>query len=81
MRTRRGFQYLKKFVACVPICNLEVQTIKAFLRAKKYKETIDGYVAKGYARKLTSEETVARPLKQWFLPHHPVLNPNKPYWE
>ena len=46
--------------------------------AEKYKEIIDGYVTKGFARKLTFEEAVVPAKKQWFLPHHPVLNPNKP---
>ncbi|KAL9972904.1 hypothetical protein ACROYT_G019295 [Oculina patagonica] len=46
--------------------------------ANKYKEIIDGYVTKGFARKLTPEEAAVPVKKQWFLPHHPVLNPNKP---
>ena len=46
--------------------------------AEKYKEIIDGYVAKGFARKLSPEEAAVPVKKQWFLPHHPVLNPNKP---
>ena len=43
-----------------------------------YKKTIDDDVAKGYVRKLTTEEASAPVKHQWFLPHHPVLNPNKP---
>ena len=35
-------------------------------------------MAKGFARKLTAEETAIPVKKQWLLPHHPVLNPNKP---
>ena len=46
--------------------------------AEKYKEIIDGYVTKGFARKLTPEEAAIPVKKQWFLPRHPVLNPNKP---
>ena len=44
---------------------------------KSYKEVIDGYIHKGYARKLTSEELDAGKAA-WILPHHAVLNPNKP---
>ena len=33
---------------------------------------------KGYACKLTPEETKTRSNKTWYLPHHPVLNPRKP---
>lgn len=45
--------------------------------AEKYKETIDGYVQKGYAKKLPPENLTPVTSKQWFLPHHAVLNPNK----
>jgi len=46
--------------------------------AKKYCAIIEDYVNKGYARVLSSEESEALTAKQWFLPHHPVLNPHKP---
>lgn len=45
---------------------------------KKYLAIIDDYVEKGYACKLTPEETKVRSNKTWYLPHHPVLNPHKP---
>ena len=45
---------------------------------KKYLASIDDYVEKGYAHKLTPEETKVRSNKTWYLPHHPVLNPRKP---
>ena len=45
---------------------------------KKYLASIDDYVEKGYARKLTPEETKVRSNTTWYLPHHPVLNPRKP---
>lgn len=45
---------------------------------RKYLTIIDDYVEKGYARKLTDEETKIRSNKTWYLPHHPVLNPHKP---
>jgi hypothetical protein len=35
-------------------------------------------MAKGYARKMTEEETSARSNITRYLPHHPVFNPNKP---
>ena len=46
--------------------------------AEKYCSIIDGYVSKGYARKLSPEEVSHPTRNQWFLPHHPLLNPNKP---
>ncbi|CAB3987692.1 Hypothetical predicted protein [Paramuricea clavata] len=45
---------------------------------KKYLAIIDDYDEKGYACKLTPEETKVRSNKTWYLPHHPVLNPHKP---
>ena len=45
---------------------------------ESYQAVIDGYIANGYARKLTIEEEVSANDKTWYLPHHCVLNPNKP---
>ncbi|KFD62425.1 hypothetical protein M514_25433 [Trichuris suis] len=37
------------------------------------------YIAAGHARKLSPEEVNAGLLgRRWWLPHHPVINPNKP---
>ncbi|KAK3747981.1 hypothetical protein QZH41_019783, partial [Actinostola sp. cb2023] len=46
--------------------------------ADKYCTIIDDYVNKGYAKKLPPKEASMPTSKQWFLPHHPVLNANKP---
>ena len=35
-------------------------------------------MTKGYARKLKKEEAATVSKTTWFLPHHPVSNPNKP---
>ena len=35
-------------------------------------------VSKGHARQVTLEEAEATSLSTWYLPHHAVLNPNKP---
>ena len=43
-----------------------------------YKNIIDGYVTAGYARKLSESEARAHSPRTWFLPHHPVVHPNKP---
>ena len=45
--------------------------------AKKHCGIIEGYVEKGCTRKVTPEEASAPIAEQWFLPHHPVRNPNK----
>lgn len=46
--------------------------------AKKYTEAINDYVTKGHARKMPLEEAKITTSKTWYLPHHAVLNPNKP---
>ena len=45
---------------------------------EKYRSVIDDYVTKGYARQLNEEEASKRSKITWYLPHHPVLNVNKP---
>ena len=44
----------------------------------KYRSVINEYLTMGHARKLTQEEVGRLSDKTWYLPHHPVLNPNKP---
>lgn len=39
---------------------------------------VNNYLEKGYARRLSAEEASTRSNITWYLPHHPVLNPNKP---
>ena len=45
--------------------------------AEAYKETIHSDLQKDYIKKLGPGE-VDIEEKQWYLPHHPVLNSNKP---
>ena len=52
----------------------------------KYREVIEGYIEKGFASKVIEKSTT--PLRKndgtiitggiWYLPHHPVFNPQKP---
>ena len=46
--------------------------------AAKYRAVMTEYISNGYARKLTPEEAAKESLCTWYLPHHPVTNPNKP---
>jgi hypothetical protein len=43
-----------------------------------YTETLNGYVDKGFAKKLTYAEANKISPRTWYIPHHGVLNPNKP---
>ena len=44
----------------------------------KNRAVIEDCVAKGYARKLTKDEVGTISNTTWYLPHHPIANPNKP---
>ena len=43
-----------------------------------YQQSIDTDVEKGFVKILGKSEVKGSSGKEWFLPHHPVLNPNKP---
>ena len=45
---------------------------------KKYEDTINTYIKKGYAKKLSKEEACEVSEKTWYLPHYPVFDKNKP---
>ena len=45
---------------------------------EKYRTTMNDYVAKGYALKLTPEEVSKSGPRTWYLPHFAVTNCNKP---
>ena len=45
---------------------------------QRYKEVIQEYLDKGYARKMSKKEADITTPRTWYLPHHPVFNPNKP---
>lgn len=44
----------------------------------KYRRTMQDYIDRGYARKLSNLEAKTTSSKTNYLPHHAVLNPNKP---
>ena len=45
----------------------------------RYAESIRIDVEKGYVRKISADELAeGEKDPQWYLPHHPVMNPNKP---
>ena len=43
--------------------------------AQVYQSVIDDYKSKGYIRKVLEEEP--KPSSEWFLPHFPVVRPQK----
>ena len=51
----------------------ETQSLKEL-----YQQSIDTDVEKGFVKILGKSEVKGTFGKEWYLPHHPVLNPNKP---
>ena len=45
---------------------------------KMYKESMDKYLASGYAKKMSQKEADTIHPRTWYLPHYGVFNPNKP---
>ena len=41
-----------------------------------YSKAVQDYIDKGFARRVTPEE--ANDSEAWYIPHHAVVNPNKP---
>lgn len=60
------------------LTSVESKMKKDKLYAIKYHQTINSYIEKGYARKLTADEVESKTARTWYLPHFGVLNPNKP---
>ena len=45
----------------------------------KYKETMGDYLAKSHARRITAKDPPSKDdAPVWYLPHHPVVHPQKP---
>ena len=43
-----------------------------------YQQSIDTDVEKGFVKIFGKSEVKGNFGREWYLPHHPVLNPNKP---
>ena len=59
--------------------SLEKRLQKDDTLRQRYQETIDTDVTAAYVRKIDQTElNETRKDLQWYLPHHPVINPHKP---
>ena len=59
--------------------SLERRLQKEEALKKRYQETIDTDVNAGYVRKVDQAElNETKDKLQWYLSHHPVINPHKP---
>ena len=45
---------------------------------QSYRETVNNYVTEGHASKVNEDAGTHGKGRTWYLPHHAVLNPNKP---
>ena len=45
---------------------------------QSYRETVNNYVTEGHASKVNEDAGTHVKGRTWYLPHHAVLNPNKP---
>ena len=45
---------------------------------ERYSKTLNGYIDSGYAEKVPTAEVENTSARVWYLPHHPVYNPQKP---
>ena len=69
----------KFYSAMGQLRSLERRLQKDDILRKRYQETIDTYVKAGYVRKVQQVQlNETRDKLQWYLPHHPVINPHKP---
>ena len=67
------------FSAHSQICSLERPLNKDESLKQRYENTINVDMQKGSVRKLDENElTETTDERQWYVPHHPVINPRKP---
>ena len=55
----------------------------ALAQLKSMEKRLDGFIRKedfdkGYVIKVNTHDFTNRSAREWYLPHHPVINPNKP---
>ena len=67
-----------RHVAFKRLQHLKSRLKKDKVLLQKYREKIEEYVKKGYARKLRSDEVSGTSDVTWYLPHHPVVHHAKP---
>ena len=66
------------YSSLVQLKSLEKRLAKDESLKERYAATIKEDLDKGYVIKTPSSGSNYRSLREWYLPHHPVLNPNKP---
>lgn len=62
------------------LSSIETKMRRDPVYGRGYQKQINEYVAKGYARKLTTAEAIQRSDRTWFLPHFAVQSKPGKYW-
>ena len=57
---------------------MEKRLVKDPSLREKHAETIREDIQKGYVITVKAHDPKSRADREWYSPHHPVLNPNKP---
>ena len=73
-RDQRVIMSNNKGMALSRLKSLERSLLRQPAKAKVYQETIQNYVKKGHARKLSQSELAINDQKRWYLPHHAVTS-------
>ncbi|XP_074643958.1 uncharacterized protein LOC141900806 [Tubulanus polymorphus] len=76
-RDMESFMPNNRFQAEIRFKNLKKRLNKDPQLMALYCKTVNGYIEKGHARKVSNEELKSLSKRAWFLPHHGVVNPNK----
>ena len=69
----------KHFSALVPLKSQKKRPLKDSNLRERYAQTIQEDLIKKFVNKMRNrEKTEHHNGREWYLPHHPVMNQNKP---
>ena len=66
------------YSSLVQLKSLEKRLAKDPHLRDQYSKTIEDDLSKGYVIEVPPHKFSNRSIREWYLPHHPVVNPNKP---
>ena len=62
----------------IPFKSLEQRLTKTLSLKEQYSKTVRDDLEKGYIIEVEKHDPNCRTPREWYLPHHPVVNPHKP---
>ena len=66
------------YSSLVQLKSLEKRLAKDPHLKDQYSKTIEDDLSKGYVIQVPPHNFSNRSIREWYFPHHPVVNPNKP---